>query len=128
MAGRLANHLESHGAMVVGYSSSLANRSRLAKELAAAAPADVLVTELKAAAVDLATEFALERGMEVVFSDNELVVTGGDGPLAGLITQLADTAGERFQPYAVPGAQTESRTPRGRGSLPLNERRSFDEQ
>ncbi len=97
VAGKLAAHLESHGASVVGFSSALANRSRLAVELAAAGPAEVLVTELKAAAVDLATEFALERGMGVVFSDNQLMVTGGDGPIDGLIRDLAERAGERFQ-------------------------------
>lgn len=97
VAGRLAAHLESHGASVIGYSSSLANRPRLAEELAAGGPAEVLVTELKAAAVDLATGFALGRGMRVVFSDNELVMVGGDGPMDGLIRALAQLAGERFQ-------------------------------
>lgn len=93
----LAAHLESYGATVVGYSSALANRSRLAAELVAADPADVLITELKAAAVDLATGFALERGMRVVYSDNQLVATGGDGPIEDLIRSLADEAAKRFQ-------------------------------
>jgi cyclic 2,3-diphosphoglycerate synthetase len=97
VSATLAAHLESYGATVVGYSSALANRPRLAAELAAAGPADVLVTELKAAAVDLATGFALERGMRVVYSDNQLVDTGGDGPLDELIRSLADEAEKRFQ-------------------------------
>ncbi|MGH9005363.1 MAG: 2,3-diphosphoglycerate synthetase, partial [Acidimicrobiia bacterium] len=97
VAGILAAHLESYGATVVGHSSSLANRPRLAADLQAAGRADVLVTELKAAAVDLATGFAVERGMRVVYSDNQLVTTGGDGPLEALFPSVADLATERFR-------------------------------
>jgi cyclic 2,3-diphosphoglycerate synthase len=97
VSATLAAHLESYGATVVGHSSNLANRTRLASELAAAGQADVLVTELKAAAVDLATGFALERGMGVVYSDNQLVVTGGDLLLEDLVCSLAATAEQRFQ-------------------------------
>ncbi|MDQ1565451.1 MAG: cyclic 2,3-diphosphoglycerate synthase [Actinomycetota bacterium] len=97
VTGILAAHLESYGATVVGHSSSLANRPRLAADLQAAGRADVLVTELKAAAVDLATGFALERGMRVVYSDNQMVVTGGDGPLETLFPAVAALATERFR-------------------------------
>jgi cyclic 2,3-diphosphoglycerate synthetase len=97
VTGILAAHLETYGATVVGHSSSLANRPRLAAELQAAGRADVLVTELKAAAVDLATGFALERGMRVVYSDNQLVATGGDGPLETLFPSVAALATERFR-------------------------------
>jgi cyclic 2,3-diphosphoglycerate synthase len=97
----LAAHLEAYGATVVGHSSALANRSRLAAELAAADRADVLVTELKAAAVDLATGFALERGMRVVYSDNQLEDRGGDGPVEALFRSVADLAAERFQAEGV---------------------------
>jgi hypothetical protein len=34
------------------------------------------VVEIKAAAIDVVAEAALERGAEVVFADNELVPTG----------------------------------------------------
>ena len=97
VAGNLAAHLESYGATVIGHRSSLANRSRLAADLQTAGQADVLVTELKAAAVDLATGFALERGMRVVYSDNQLVAIGGDGPLETLFPSVADLAAERFR-------------------------------
>ncbi len=97
VSATLAAHLESYGATVVGHSSNLANRTRLAGELAAAGQADVLVTELKAAAVDLATGFALERGMGVVYSDNQLVVTDGDLLLEDLVRSLAAMAEQRFQ-------------------------------
>ncbi|HET9769505.1 MAG TPA: hypothetical protein VFS16_01355, partial [Acidimicrobiia bacterium] len=97
VSGILAAHLESYGATVVGHSSSLANRPRLAADLQAAGRADVLVTELKAAAVDLATEFALERGMRVVYSDNQVLDRGGDGSLETLFPSVADLATERFR-------------------------------
>lgn len=100
VTGILAAHLESYGATVVGHSSSLANRSRLAADLQAAGRADVLVTELKAAAVDLATGFALERGMRVVYSDNQVLATGGDGPLGALFPAVADLAATRFRAQA----------------------------
>jgi len=105
----LAAHLESYGATVVGHSSSLANRPRLAADLQAAGRADVLVTELKAAAVDLATGFALERGMRVVYSDNQLVATGGDGPLETLFPSVADVATDRFR--ADGGSQAQAGEP-----------------
>jgi cyclic 2,3-diphosphoglycerate synthetase len=75
----------------------LANRPRLAADLEAAGRADVLVTELKAAAVDLATGFALQRGMRVVYSDNQVIATGGDGPLEELFPTVATLATQRFR-------------------------------
>jgi cyclic 2,3-diphosphoglycerate synthetase len=97
VAGKLAAHLEhEHGAEVVGTSHHLANRSRLAADLEGAAQADTLVCELKAAAVDLAARVALERGMEVVFCDNRIVATGGDGPFEELALTTVDRAIQRF--------------------------------
>jgi cyclic 2,3-diphosphoglycerate synthetase len=95
----LADHLEhEHGADVVGTSNHLADRPALAADLEAAAGADVLVVELKAAAVDLAVRFALERGMQVVFCDNRIVAVGGDGPFDELALATVDRAIERFTP------------------------------
>jgi predicted GTPase len=54
----------------------------------------VLLTELKAAAVDVASTRAVERGIDVVFVDNRAEVL--DGPtLDGALTQLADLADGR---------------------------------
>jgi cyclic 2,3-diphosphoglycerate synthetase len=93
----LADHLEhEHGAEVIGTSSHLADRPRLAADLEAAGKADVLVVELKAAAVDLAARVALERGMEVVFCDNRVVSVGGDGPFEELALNTVHRAVERF--------------------------------
>jgi cyclic 2,3-diphosphoglycerate synthetase len=66
----LAGDLAATGASVVGVTHALSDRVRLRQELAAAPPYDVLVTELKAAAVDVAAAEAQRRGTDVVFYDN----------------------------------------------------------
>jgi len=84
-AGRLMQtHLEeAHGAEVVGITYRLADRSRLSQELAAAEGTyEVLLTELKAAAVDVAARAARAAGAEVVFADNVPVAVDGDLPAA----------------------------------------------
>ena len=74
-ATRQAEHLEkAHGCRVVGWSARLADRAGLAEDLDAAHGYDVLLTELKAAAVDTAAARATDRGAEVVFVDNRAVV------------------------------------------------------
>jgi len=97
VGSHLAAHLEHvHGAQLVGMSHNLANRPLLAADLEAAGPAEVLVVELKAAAIDLAARFALARGMEVVLCDNRVVTIGGDGPFDELGLDIADLAIRRF--------------------------------
>jgi cyclic 2,3-diphosphoglycerate synthase len=94
----LTGHLECElGGKVVGMSHCLSDRQKLAAELDAMPDADVLLVELKAAAVDLAVRAALERGMEVTFCDNRVVSTGGDGTFEELALAAADTAIERFK-------------------------------
>ena len=85
-----------HGASIVGTSSNLADRRGLAEDLERMGDAEVLVVELKAAAVDLAARVALERGMEVVFCDNRVVSVGGDATFEELALETADLAVERF--------------------------------
>lgn len=92
----LTEHLErEHGADVVGSSHHLSNRPLLAADLDQAGRAEVLVVELKAAAVDLAARLALQRGMEVVFCDNRLVTVGGDGAFEELGRATVDLAIDR---------------------------------
>lgn len=74
---------------IVGVTTSLADRQRLRKELAGArGKYDVLLTELKAAAVDVATQIGLEEGAEIVYADNMPVTVGGDGDLSELALEL----------------------------------------
>ena len=63
------------GADVTHASSNLARRDALRSELEAV-DADTYLVEIKAAAIDVVAEAALERGLEVVFADNELVPVG----------------------------------------------------
>jgi cyclic 2,3-diphosphoglycerate synthase len=94
--GILAQHLErEHGAEVVGFSNQLGNRQALAVDLERMERAEVLVVELKAAAIDLATRIALGRGMEVVFCRNEVVTVGGDGDFNELGRATVRLAKER---------------------------------
>lgn len=72
----LARHLrEEHGAEVTLVSGNLARRSALAEELESV-DAEVFLVEIKAAAIDVVAEAAVERGAEVVFADNQLVPVG----------------------------------------------------
>jgi cyclic 2,3-diphosphoglycerate synthase len=72
----LARHLrEEQGAEVVLVSGNLAHRPALREELEAVS-AEVFLVEIKAAAIDVVAEAAVERGAKVVFADNELVSVG----------------------------------------------------
>jgi len=92
VAERQVAHLEQrHGAAVVGWSPHLADRARLRADLDQADEYEVLLTELKAAAVDVAAAHAVARGADVVFVDNRpLVVDGPD--LRTAIVELTDLA------------------------------------
>ena len=93
----LVAHLESeHGATVVGASHNLARRPQLADDLERIDGADVVLVELKAAGVDMAARLALARGLDVIFCDNRVVTTGGDGTFEQLVQQAATLAEKRF--------------------------------
>jgi cyclic 2,3-diphosphoglycerate synthetase len=93
---RLAQALaDDHGADVVLVSTGLADRAKLAADVARAArEADVFLTEIKAAAVDVVAEAAAAAGRELVFCDNEPVARDGD--LGGVVDELERLAVERF--------------------------------
>ncbi|MFA5890203.1 MAG: 2,3-diphosphoglycerate synthetase [Actinomycetota bacterium] len=91
----LIRHLEQvHGAEVVGTTHRLADRSRLSEDLRRAEGTyEVLLTELKAAAVDVAARAAVASGAEVVFADNIPVAVDGD--LAAAFDAVLARAGVR---------------------------------
>jgi cyclic 2,3-diphosphoglycerate synthetase len=94
----LVEHLEgTHGGRVVGVSHHLADRQRLAADLELAGEAEILLVELKAAAVDLAASVAVARGMPVVFCDNRVHSVGGDGAFPELALLTADLAVQRHR-------------------------------
>jgi cyclic 2,3-diphosphoglycerate synthetase len=96
VAANQVEHLRSvHGCVVVGWSARLADRAGLAEDLDAAQEYEVLLTELKAAAVDVGVERAMERGAEVVFVDNRAVVVEGSTDLDTALGEIIDLSLER---------------------------------
>lgn len=86
---RLAGHLASaHGAHVEHVSGNLADRAALRDELALIS-ADVFVVELKAAAVDVVAEAALERGAEIVLAANDVIPLPGERGLDEALLGMA---------------------------------------
>jgi cyclic 2,3-diphosphoglycerate synthetase len=95
----IERHLrEELGAEVVLVSGNLARREALREELARV-DAEVYLVEIKAAAIDVVAEAALERGVEVFFADNELVPVG----VLDLDTELVRLADEAIAREAVAG-------------------------
>jgi cyclic 2,3-diphosphoglycerate synthetase len=76
----LKTHLErEHGCEIVGMTHHLSDRAGLRRDLTDAPDHDVVLVELKAAAVDVAARAAVEQGRDVVFVNNEIVGTDPDG-------------------------------------------------
>ncbi len=93
----IGRHLsEELGAEVVLVSGNLARRDALREELAHV-DAELYLVEIKAAAIDVVAEAALERGVEVVFADNELVPVG----VLDLDTELIRLADQAIAREAV---------------------------
>ena len=96
----LVNYLESeYKCNVVGTTSHLSNRPLLREDIKKyIGDADCMLTELKAAAVDVATKEAIESGLEVVYSDNIPIVIDGDYPnLDNTILEMVDSAIDGFK-------------------------------
>jgi cyclic 2,3-diphosphoglycerate synthetase len=93
---KLIAHLEKdHGAHVAGISHRLGDRVGLEQDMTRAKGTyEVLVTELKAAAVDTGARLAGDAGASVVFADNIPVALEGD--LDRALTNVADAAAARF--------------------------------
>jgi cyclic 2,3-diphosphoglycerate synthetase len=69
-------------------SRNLSDRVALAEDLRTV-EADTFVVEIKAAAIDMVVEAALERGVRVVFADNEVVPLPGEPDLDELFRGFA---------------------------------------
>jgi cyclic 2,3-diphosphoglycerate synthase len=98
IADRQAEHVAaSAGCTVVGVSASLADRAALRADLEAAPDYDVLLTELKAAAVDVAAEHAVARGASVMFVDNRPVGVDAEQDLRAAVEDVVRAATERYE-------------------------------
>ncbi|MDD1775466.1 MAG: 2,3-diphosphoglycerate synthetase, partial [Methanobacterium sp.] len=96
----LIEYLEdNYGCKVVGTTSHLSNRPLLQKDIEKHIDqADVMLTELKAAAVDVATKDALQAGLEVVYCDNiPMVVDESQEILRKALLDLTDQAIDAFK-------------------------------
>lgn len=95
----LVKHLEKeYDCNVVGTTPHLSNRPLLQKDIEKYMDkADVMLTELKAAAVDVATKDSLEAGLEVVYCDNiPICIDESGSDLSDLIIDLVNGAIEDF--------------------------------
>ena len=88
----IERHLrEEHGAEVALVSGNLARREALREEVSRA-DAEVYLVEIKAAAIDVVAEAALERGAECVFAMNGVQPIDDAIDLDGELLALADAA------------------------------------
>ncbi len=89
---RLAAHLrERCGAADVAVSGNLARRDALREDIARL-DGDVYLAEIKAAAIDVVAEAGIERGVPLVFADNEVLPLDGELDLESEVEALADAA------------------------------------
>jgi cyclic 2,3-diphosphoglycerate synthase len=94
-AALLERHLvDEHGAAEVTVSTSLANRDELRADLERT-DADVYLVEIKAAAIDVVSEAAKERDIEVVFADNDVRPLPGQPDPDEQLRRLAERAAAR---------------------------------
>lgn len=91
---KINNYIEKeYGAKIVGASPHLANRRLLRRDIEdCKEDFNLLLTELKAASVDLVTKLGFDLGVDVVFMDNIPVNIGGDGELRSLFLDLVNKA------------------------------------
>ncbi len=75
-------------------SGNLADRELLRTDLNLA-DADVYLAELKAAAIDVVAEAAVERGVELVLADNEVVGQGLDAEIRALADAVVEPVLQR---------------------------------
>ncbi len=101
----LRRYLEEHfECRVECYSANLSDRAALERDLARPEMkrVDTVLTEIKAAAIDVVAEAADARGLDVVFVDNRPVevMSASEGALASLTVDLYRRAVERFEAQA----------------------------
>ncbi|MEX2276121.1 MAG: 2,3-diphosphoglycerate synthetase [Actinomycetota bacterium] len=102
-AARQVEHLEAeHGCRVVGWSPRLADRAGLTEDIDGASDFEVLLTELKAAAIDIACNRAIQRGAQVMFVDNRAVAVEGDTDVVTALNEAIGLAGRRAEERGVP--------------------------
>lgn len=109
-AGLIKDYLVlKYGCEIVAHSSNLSNRTKLKRDLnESLRDCDLVLTELKAASVDVVVDLALKQGKEVVFMDNEPITLSGSIPLDEAIQTLAksirdDSIGPQSPRFGIGG-------------------------
>ena len=95
----LVSYLETnYNCEIVGTTPHLSNRSLLKKDIEKYIDkVDIMLTELKAAAVDVATKYSMEKGLDVVYCDNIPVPINYKYPdLSKSVLEIVDMAIEDF--------------------------------
>ena len=95
----LVSYLETnYNCEIVGTTPHLSNRPLLKKDIEKYMDkGDVMLSELKAAAVDVATKYSLESGLDVVYCDNIPVPINYKYPdLSNSVLEIVDSAIEEF--------------------------------
>ena len=96
---KLVDYLENnYGCEIIGTTSHLSNRPLLREDMEKYMDkVDVMLTELKAAAVDVATKDAIAAGLEVVYCDNIPVAIDDSYPdLGQSVLNIVDAAIDEF--------------------------------
>ncbi|MBC7332951.1 MAG: 2,3-diphosphoglycerate synthetase [Actinobacteria bacterium] len=82
ICSKIKNYVEKKfNCNVVGISFNLSNREKLRKDLEEISGYDLVLTELKAASVDIVTDFAIKSGKQIVYMNNIPIILGGDETL-----------------------------------------------
>lgn len=88
---------ENYNCTVVDISTHLSNRPLLMEDIERNIDdVDVMLTEIKAAAIDVATKVALDKGLEVVYCDNIPIAINDEYDLDKSIMDLVHSAVEDF--------------------------------
>ena len=95
----LKEYLEDNfGCEVVAVSSHLSNRPLLEEDIGANIDnVDVMLTELKAAGVDVATKYALKKGLSVVYCDNIPIPVSDEYDLDSAVMDIVHDAADNFK-------------------------------
>ncbi|MFW6113739.1 MAG: 2,3-diphosphoglycerate synthetase [Actinomycetota bacterium] len=86
---------DEEGCQVVGISHSLSDRRGLEEDLRRAGEAEVILSELKAAAVDTVAQYASRKGKEIIYFHNRAVPLEGGLELERFFDRTWDLARER---------------------------------
>jgi cyclic 2,3-diphosphoglycerate synthase len=92
----IKNYLEKqYGCTVAGISFNLSDRKKLYDDLKSKNAYDMILTELKAASVDVVTEYAVENKKMINYLNNIPVITSGQEHLENLIKKIRTSNGKQ---------------------------------